>query len=202
MGRIVVSENISLDGVIQDPTGDEGFAFGGWFQRMSDDDRSAWSEVEFQEALDTQAWLIGRGTYTWFATRWADRPGEWADRLRVVPKYVVSSTMDAATEWSNSTVLRGDVVEEVTALKENLDGDIVVYSSPRLVRTLLEHDLVDEVRLMVYPFVLGDGERLFPGTAAARSMQLVESRPVGSGLALLTYRSAGPASIAARSRTA
>jgi len=108
MGRIVVSENISLDGVIQDPTGDEGFAFGGWFQRMSDEDRSAWSEVEFQEALDTQAWLIGRGTYTWFATRWADRPGEWADRLRVVPKYVVSSTMDEATEWSNSTVLRGD----------------------------------------------------------------------------------------------
>ena len=187
MGRIVVSENISLDGVIQDPTGDEGFAFGGWFQRMSDDDRSAWSEVEFQEALDTQAWLIGRGTYTWFSTRWADRPGEWADRLRVVPKYVVSSTMDEATGWSNATVLKGDVVEEVTALKDRVAGDIVVYSSPRLVRTLLEHDLVDEVRLMTYPYVLGAGERLFGEAAETTALRRVAVRPVGESIVLLTY---------------
>ncbi len=187
MGRIVVSENISLDGVIQDPNGDEGFAFGGWFQHMSDEDRSAWSEVEFQEALDTQAWLIGRGTYTWFATRWADRPGEWADRLRVVPKYVVSSTMDEATEWSNATVLKGDVVEEVTALKERVAGDIVVYSSPRLVRTLLEHDLVDEVRLMTYPYVLGAGERLFGEAAETTALRRVAVRHVGESIVLLTY---------------
>jgi dihydrofolate reductase len=187
MGRIVVSENISLDGVIQDPNGDEGFAFGGWFQQMSDEDRSAWTEIEFQEALNTAAWLIGRGTYTWFATRWADRPGEWADRLRVVPKYVVSSTMDEATEWSNSTVLKGDVVEAVTALKEQVDGDILVYSSRRLVRTLLDNDLVDEVRLMTYPFVLGAGDRLFGSAEQTTPLRRVAVRPVGESIVLLTY---------------
>jgi len=187
MGRIVVSENISLDGVIQDPNGDEGFAFGGWFQQMSDEDRSAWTEIEFQEALSTAAWLVGRGTYSWFATRWADRPGEWADRLRAVPKYVVSSTMDEATEWSNSTVLKGDVVQEVTALKERVDGDIVVYSSRRLVRTLLEHDLVDEVRLMTYPFVLGDGDRLFGAAEQSTALRRVAVRPIGESIVLLTY---------------
>jgi dihydrofolate reductase len=187
MGRIVVSENISLDGVIQDPTGDEGFAFGGWFRQMSDEDRSAWSEVEFQEALSTQAWLIGRGTYTWFATRWADRPGEWADRLRLIPKYVVSSTMGRATEWANSTVLTGGVLDEVTALKAEVDGDIVVYSSRRLVRTLLQHDLVDEVRLMTYPFVLGAGERLFGDAAGTTALRRVAVRPVGESIVLLTY---------------
>ena len=187
MGRIVVSENISLDGVIQDPTGDEGFAFGGWFQQMSDDDRSVWAEVEYQEALNTAAWLIGRGTYAWFATRWADRPGEWADRLRAVPKYVVSSTLDRATEWANSSVLKGDVVEEVAALKERVDGDIVVYSSRRLVRTLLQHDLVDEVRLMTYPFVLGAGERLFGEAAGTTALRRVAVRPIGESIVLLTY---------------
>jgi dihydrofolate reductase len=187
MGRIVVSENISLDGVIQDPNGDEGFAFGGWFQQMSDEDRSAWAEIEFQEALNTAAWLIGRGTYSWFATRWADRPGEWADRLRVIPKYVVSSTIDQATEWANSTVLKGEVVEEVTALKEQVDGDILVYSSRRLVRTLLEHDLVDEVRLMTYPYVLGAGERLFGEAEQTTALRRVAVRPVGESIVLLTY---------------
>ncbi len=187
MGRIIVSENISLDGVIQDPNGDEGFAFGGWFQQMSDEDRSAWAEIEFQEALNTAAWLIGRGTYSWFASRWADRPGEWADRLRVVPKYVVSSTIDQATEWANSTVLKGDVVEEVTALKEKVDGDILVYSSRRLVWTLLEHDMVDEVRLMTYPYVLGAGERLFGEAEQTTALRRVAVRPVGESIVLLTY---------------
>jgi dihydrofolate reductase len=154
---------------------------------MSDEDRAAWSEVEFQEAQNTAAWLVGRGTYSWFATRWADRPGEWADRLRVVPKYVVSSTMDEATEWSNSTVLKGDVVQEVTALKERVDGDIVVYSSRRLVRTLLEHDLVDEVRLMTYPFVLGDGDRLFGAAEQSTALRRVAVRPIGESIVLLTY---------------
>ena len=173
--------------MIQDPTGDEGFAFVDRFQRMSDDDRSAWSEVEFQEALDTQAWLIGQeptpGLRHGGPTGRADR----ADRLRVVPKYVVSSTMDEATEWSDSTVLRGDVVKEVTALKERVDGDIVVYSSPRLVRTLLEHDLVDEVRLMTYPYVLGAGERLFGEAVETTALRRVAVRPVGESIVLLTY---------------
>ena len=187
MGRIVVSENISLDGVIQDPTGEEGQPFGGWFTRMSDEDRSAWAEVEFQEALNSEAWLIGRGTYSWFATRWADRPGEWADRLRAIPKYVVSSTMDQATEWANSTVLTGGVVEAVGTLKKKVDGDILVYGSGPLVRTLLEHDLVDEVRLMTYPHLLGAGERLFGEAEQTMPLRRVAVRPVGESIVLLTY---------------
>src|ERR671925_2074725 len=133
MGRIVVSENVSLDGIMQDPTGDEGFKFGGWFDQMPDDVRAEWAKVEYQEALDTAAWLVGRGTYTWFAGRWADRPGEWADRLRSVPKYVVSSTLEDPAEWANSVVLQGDVVEQVTKLKQTVDGDILVYGSGPLV---------------------------------------------------------------------
>jgi dihydrofolate reductase len=190
MGRIVVSENVSLDGVIQDPTGDEGFKFGGWFDEMPDHVRQEWAKVEFQEALDTAAWLIGRGTYLWFAQRWAARPGEWADRLRAVPKYVVSSTLDDATEWANSIVLKGNVVEEVATLKQNVDGDILVYASAPLVQTLMEHDLVDELRLMTHPFVLGAGERLFRETSDTKPMRLVDVRTVGNSLALLTYQPA------------
>ena len=152
MGRIVVSENISLDGVIQDPTGDEGFAFGGWFQRMSDERPVGVVRGRVPGGAGHPG-LAHRPRHLHVVrTRWAERPGEWADRLRLIPKYVVSSTMDEATEWANSTILKGDVLEEVTALKERVDGDIVVYSSRRLVRTLLEHDLVDEVRLMTYPY--------------------------------------------------
>ena len=188
MGRIVVSENVSLDGVIQDPTGDEGFKFGGWFDEMPDDVRQEWAKVEFQEALDTAAWLIGRGTYMWFAQRWAARPGEWADRLRTVPKYVVSSTLDDATEWANSIVLKGNVIEEVATLKQNVDGDILVYASGPLVQTLMEHDLVDELRLMTHPFVLGTGERLFRETSDHKPVRLINIRTIGNSLALLTYQ--------------
>jgi len=188
MGRIVISENVSLDGVIQDPTGDEGFKFGGWFGQMPDKDREEWAKVEFQEALDTAAWLIGRGTYAWFAERWAARPGEWADRLRSIPKYIVSSTLEDPTEWTNSTVLKGDVIEEVTKLKQNVDGDILVYASRPLVRTLMEHDLIDEVRLMTHPFVLGTGERLFGETSDKKSLRRVDIRTIGDSLALLTYQ--------------
>lgn len=188
MGRIVVSENVSLDGIMQDPTGDEGFKFGGWFNQMPDDVRAEWAEVEYQEALDTAAWLVGRGTYSWFAERWADRPGEWGDRLRNVPKYVVSSTLEDATEWANSTVLKGDVIEQVTKLKQAVEGDILVYGSGPLVQTLLEHDLVDELRLMTYPFVLGRGERLFRETSDQKPVRLVSIRTIGNNLALLTYQ--------------
>jgi dihydrofolate reductase len=188
MGRIVVSENVSLDGIMQDPTGDEGFKFGGWFDQMPDDVRAEWAKVEYQEALDTAAWLVGRGTYTWFAGRWADRPGEWADRLRSVPKYVVSSTLEDPAEWANSVVLQGDVVEQVTKLKQTVDGDILVYGSGPLVQSLMEHDLVDELRLMTHPFVLGTGERLIHETSDHKPVRLVNIRTIGNSLALLTYQ--------------
>jgi dihydrofolate reductase len=187
MGKIVISENVSLDGVIQDPTGEEGFRLGGWFGQIRDKDREAWTQVELDEALGTEALLLGRRSYDWFAARWASRSGEWADRLNSLPKYVVSSTLEDP-DWNNSTVLNGDVVNEVSKLKQRVNGDIVVYASGRLVHTLLEHDLVDELRLMIYPFVLGAGERLFGETSGKKPMRLVGTRTVGDGLAFLTYQ--------------
>ncbi|MFE6755366.1 dihydrofolate reductase family protein [Streptomyces sp. NPDC057684] len=186
MGKIVISENVSLDGVVQDPTGDEGFRRGGWFDRMADKDRLEWTKVEFDEALGTEALLLGRRTYEWFAARWPSRSGAWAERLNALPKYVVSSTL-VDLEWNNSTVLDGEVVAEVTKLKQELDGDIVVYASRRLVRTLLEHGLADELRLIVHPVVLGAGERLFGETGDELSLRLLATRTVGDGLAALTY---------------
>jgi dihydrofolate reductase len=187
MGKIVISENVSLDGVIQDPTGEEGFRFGGWFAPATVD-REAWAKVEFEEALGAEALLLGRRTYEYFVARgWVSRSGEWADRLRSLPKYVVSSTLEDL-DWNNSTVLKGEVVNEVSKLKQNVDGDIVVYASGRLVPTLIEHDLVDELRLMVYPVVVGAGERLFGETSDKKPMRLLGSRTVGDGLALLTYQ--------------
>ncbi|MFI0448879.1 dihydrofolate reductase family protein [Actinomadura sp. 6N118] len=188
MGKIVISENVSLDGVIQDPTGKEGFRFAGWFDQMEGKDREAWAGVEYEEALGTEALLLGRRTYEWFVARgWASRSGGWADRLRSLPKYVVSSTLEDL-DWNNSTVLKGDVVNEVSKLKRKVDGDIVVYGSGRLVPALMEHDLVDELRLMICPFVLGDGERLFGETSDQKPMRLVDTRTVGDGLVLLTYQ--------------
>jgi dihydrofolate reductase len=186
MGKIVISENVTLDGVVQDPTGEEGFRHGGWFSQIGDKDREAWAKVEFDEALGTEALLLGRRTDEYFGPRWVGRSGEWADRLNSLPKYVVSSTLVDA-HWSNATVLKGDVVEEVSKLKQELDGEIVVYASRQLVHTLMEHDLVDEVRLMVFPFVLGTGERLFGETSEKKSMRLVGIRPVGESLAHLRY---------------
>jgi dihydrofolate reductase len=186
MGKIVVSENVSLDGVVQDPTGDEGFKRGGWFGQIGDKDREEWAKVELGEALGAEALLLGRRSYEWFAARWPSRSGEWADRLNTLPKYVVSSTL-VDPGWNNSTVLKGEVGNEVSKLKQELDGEIVVYASGQLVRTLMEHDLVDELRLMVYPVVLGAGERLFGETTGKKSMRLLDTRTVGDGLAYLTY---------------
>jgi dihydrofolate reductase len=186
MGTIVVSANVTLDGVVQDPTGEEGFRHGGWFDESLGEDREAWVEVEFEEALRAEALLLGRRSDEWFATRWSDRNGEWADRLNALPKYVVSSTL-AEGAWSNSTVLKGDVVREVSKLKQDVAGEMVVYASRQLVRTLIAHDLVDEVRLMVFPVVLGNGERLFGEAGDKKPMRLVSSRTVGAGLARLTY---------------
>jgi dihydrofolate reductase len=187
MGKIVISQNITLDGVIQDPTGEEGFSFGGWFTRVGDKDREAWATVEFDEALGAAALLLGRRSDEYFATRWASRTGEWADRLNSIPKYVVSGTL-AEPKWANSTVLRGDVATEVAKLRQQVAGDIVVYASGQLVRALIEHDLVDELRLMVYPFVAGAGERLFGQAIEGQPMRLVSARTVGDSLALLTYQ--------------
>jgi dihydrofolate reductase len=131
MGKIIVSENVSLDGVVQDPTGEEGFRLGGW-SRIGDKDREAWAKVLLDEALGTEALLLGRRSDEWFAARWLSRSGEWADRLNSLPKYVVSSTVEEA-KWNNPTVLAGDVVNEVSKLKQELDGDIVVYASTQLV---------------------------------------------------------------------
>jgi dihydrofolate reductase len=186
MGKIVISTNVSLDGVIQDPDGQEGFALGGWFNESGGKDLPAWAELVTAEALASEALLLGRRTDEYFGPRWVGRSGEWADRLNSLPKYVVSSTLVDA-HWSNATVLKGDVVEEVSKLKQELDGEIVVYASRQLVHTLMEHDLVDEVRLMVFPFVLGTGERLFGETSEKRSMRLVGIRPVGESLAHLRY---------------
>jgi len=187
MGKIVISENVSLDGVVQDPTGEEGFRFGGWFGQMGDKDREAWAKVEFDEALGTEALLLGRRSDEWFAVRWQSRSGEWADRLNSLPKYVVSSTLEEP-RWNNATVLRGDVVNEVSKLKQELDGDIVVYGSIQLAHTLMEHDLVDELRLTIHPVVLGAGERLFGETSDRKPMRLVHAQTVGDSLALLTYK--------------
>ena len=186
MGKIVISTNVSLDGVVQDPDGEEGFSRGGWFGQDGGKDLEEWGKVEYAEALRTAALLLGRRSDEWFAARWASKPGEWADRLNNLPKYVVSSTLEEP-RWTNVTVLKGNVVDEVTRLKHELDGDIVVYASYQLGRTLIEHDLVDELRLFVFPVVLGAGERLFGETSDKKPIRLVSSRTVGNGLAFLTY---------------
>jgi dihydrofolate reductase len=185
MGKVVISTNVSLDGVVQDPDGQEGFRLGGWFVQDGGKDLEEWGKVEYAEALDTTALLLGRRSDEWFGTRWASRPGEWADRLNSLPKYVVSATLEHP-QWTNVTVLAGDVVEEVTRLKRDVAGDIVVYASYQLGQTLIEHDLVDELRLFVFPVVLGSGTRLFGETSDRKPIRLIDSRTVGDGLAFLT----------------
>jgi dihydrofolate reductase len=186
MGKIVISDNVSLDGVDQDPTGEEGFRQGGWFAQVGDKDREGFAEVALDEALGAEAFLLGRRSYEFLAARWPSRSGELADRLNSLPKYVVSSTL-GDPEWNNSTVLKGEVVTEVSKLKHELDGEIVIPASRQLVRTLMEHDLVDELRLLVYPVVLGAGERLFGETSDKKPMRLLDTRTVGDSLAYLTY---------------
>ena len=186
MAKIVISTNVSLDGVVQDPDGEEGFRLGGWFGEHGGEDLERWAPIMLEEARVTEALLLGRRSDEWFATRWQSRPGEWADRLNSLPKYVVSSSLDEP-RWSNSTVLKGDVIDAVSKLKQELDGEIVVYASYELARTLIDHDLVDELRLFVFPVVLGDGERLFGQTRDKKSLRLRSSRTVGDGLVSLTY---------------
>jgi dihydrofolate reductase len=184
MGTIVITANVSLDGVVQDPVGDEGFSRGGWFFETDSGEDGA--RYTLDRALETEALLLGRRSYEFFAARWPFRSGELADRLNSVPKYVVSSTL-ADPDWNNSTVLTGDVVSEVSTLKQQLDGQIVVLGSAQLARTLLEHDLVDELRLLIYPVLLGAGTRLFGETSDKTPVRLVGTQTVGDGIAVLTY---------------
>jgi dihydrofolate reductase len=185
MGKIVVSDNVTLDGVIQDPAGDEGFGRGGWVGLIKD--RPELGKLALDEAVAAAALLLGRRRYEWLAARWPTRTGELADRLNSMRKFVVSSTLEDP-EWNNSMVLEGDVVDEVSKLKQELNGDIVVAASFQIVRTLMEHDLVDELRLKIFPVVLGDGERLFGETSDKKPMRLVNAQTVEGDIAFLTYQ--------------
>ena len=187
MGRIVVTEFVSLDGVMEDPGGAENFKHGGWSFEIARGEEG--DKFKLDEAFASEALLLGRVTYEGFAAAWPSREGEFADKFNSMPKYVVSSTLDEPG-WNNSTVLKGDVAEEVEKLRREQDGDIVVHGSAQLVQTLIENDLVDELRLMVFPVVLGAGKRLFGETNDKKALKLSESKTVGDGVAILVYERA------------
>ncbi|HEX6394885.1 MAG TPA: dihydrofolate reductase family protein [Acidimicrobiales bacterium] len=188
MGKIVMGgpQNVTLDGVVQDPDGAEGFGLGGWFVEFGGPDLEAWNKVALDEWLGAKAWLLGRRSYEFFGGRWQSRSGELADKLNSMPKYVVSSTLEDP-DWNNSMVLTGDVVTEVSKLKQELDGEIIV-SGYQLGRTLIEHGLVDELRVVIFPVVLGAGERFFDETGIKKPVRLVDSKTVGDNLVYLTYQ--------------
>jgi dihydrofolate reductase len=190
MGRIVVTEFVSLDGVMEDPGGAESFKYGGWSFEISRGDEG--NKFKLDETMASDALLLGRVTYEGFADAWPQREGEFADKFNNMPKYVVSSTL-SDPEWSNSTVLEGDLGQAVEELRQRHDGDIVVHGSAQLVQALLERDLVDELRLMVYPVVLGSGKRLFGETSAKKPLKLVDSKTVGDGVSILVFARNGSA---------
>jgi dihydrofolate reductase len=187
MGRIVVTEFVSLDGVMEDPGGSEDFKYGGWsfeINRGEDGDK-----FKLDETMNSDALLLGRVTYEGFASSWPQRKDEagFADKFNSMPKYVVSSTL-SDPEWNNSHVISGDLAEEVPKLREKHDGDVVVHGSAQLVHALVDQDLVDEIRLMVFPVVLGEGKRAFGPTGDKKRLQLSDSKPVGpDGVVVLTY---------------
>ena len=187
MGRIVVTEFISLDGVMEDPGGAEQFEHGGWTFEIDRGEEG--NRFKLDETFASDALLLGRVTYEGFAEAWPSREGEFADKFNTMPKYVVSSTL-TEPQWQNTTVLAGDPVDAVSKLKREQDGEIVVHGSARLAQALLEHDLVDELRLMVFPVVLGKGKRLFGETSDKKRLRLVESRSVGDGVVILVYERA------------
>ncbi len=194
MGKIIINSNVTLDGVVQDPDGEEGFERGGWFhQFVGAKDLEDWTANETEEALGAEVLLLGGRTSEWFADRMTARneaegrvSPEWANRVRSMPKYVVSSTLEDP-RWSNLTVLGGDAVKEVSELKRKVDGEILVYASYQLMRTLIEHNLADELRLVVFPVVLGTGLRLFGETSDKKPLHLVNTRKMGDGLVFYTY---------------
>jgi dihydrofolate reductase len=183
MGRIVVTEFVSLDGVMEDPGGSEGFEHGGWSFEVSRGEEG--DRFKLDETMATDALLLGRRTYEGFAEAWPQRSGEFADKFNEMPKYVVSSTL-TDPEWNNTTVLEGELAAEVERLKSDHEGDIVVHGSASLAEALLEEDLVDELRLMVFPVILGSGRRLF-GDSPKRKLELTDSKVVGDGVAILVY---------------
>jgi dihydrofolate reductase len=187
MSKLVVTEFVSLDGVIEDPGGAEDFEHGGWsfqFDRGEDGDK-----FKLDETLASDALLLGRLTYEAFAASWPSRSGEFADKFNSMPKFVVSTTLEEP-EWSNSHVIKANVVEEVSKLKQEREGDIVIHGSAHLVQTLAPEDVIDEYRLMVFPIVLGSGKRLFGETDRPITLELVDSKTVGAGVVILTYQSA------------
>ena len=189
MGKIVVTEFVSLDGVMEDPGGSEDFKHGGWsfeYSRGDDGDK-----FKLDETMASDALLLGRVTYEGFADAWPQRddPAGFAKKFNSMPKYVVSSTL-TDPEWTNSTVISGDLAEEIPKITGEHDGDVVVHGSAQLVQGLLENDLVDEVRLMVFPVVLGSGKRVFGETSDKKALKLTDSRAVGDGVAILVYERA------------
>ncbi len=188
MGRIVVTEFVSLDGVMEGPAGDDDFVRGAWSFEVDRGEEG--DKFKLDETLEAQALLLGRRTYEGFAAAWPSRAGEFADKFNNMPKYVVSSTLEDP-EWNNTTVLRGDPREEVSNLKREQEGDIVVHGSAQLVHALVENDLVDELRLMVFPVVLGTGKRVFGETSDKKRLKLADSKTVGDGVMILVYETAG-----------
>ena len=190
MGKIVVTEFVSVDGVIEDPGGAEDYEHGGWSLQIDRGEDGA--QFKLDEALASDAMLLGRVTYQGFADAWPSREGDFADKFNSMPKFVVSTTLDEPEpEWNNSTVISGDVAAEVTELKERFANDVVVHGSARLVNTLKDLDLVDEYRLMVFPVVLGKGKRLFADSGDLIPLKLAEAKPVGPvGVVVLTYQRA------------
>jgi dihydrofolate reductase len=188
MGKLVVSEFVTVDGVFEDPGGAEDFERGGWafeFSRGQEGDK-----FKTDETMEADAQLLGRATYEEFAKAWPSREGEFADKFNSMPKYVVSNSLEKP-EWQNTTVLGGDAVEEITKVKEQVDGVILVAGSAKLLKTLLDADLVDELRLMVFPVVLGKGKRLFRDHTAKSALKLVEVKPVGDeGVIVQIYQRA------------
>jgi len=187
MGKIIISQNVTLDGVVQDPTGEQGFRFGGWFEQMTANDRRAWADVQYDEAKGAAALLLGRRSDAYFGDRWNAQTNDWALRLNGLPKYVVSATVTDPV-WRNATILKGDVVQEVSAVAKQTDGEIVVYASRILVQTLLSNGLVDEIRLTVFPVVAGEGERLFGPTSGQHSLRRCDSRAIGDNLTHISYQ--------------
>jgi dihydrofolate reductase len=188
MGKIVVTEFVSLDGVMEDPGGAEDFKYGGWSFEISRGDEG--DKFKLDETLEADALLLGRVTFEGFAEAWPSREGEFADKFNNMPKYVISSTLDEPG-WNNSTVLKGDLANEIANVRGKHDGNIVVHGSAQLVQSLLENDLVDELRLMVFPVVLGSGKRIFGDTSDKKPLELVDSKTVGDGVAILIYKPAG-----------
>jgi dihydrofolate reductase len=191
VGRIVVTEFVSLDGVMEAPGGGEDFKHAGWTFEIERGDEG--DKFKLDETLSSEALLLGRKTYEGFAAAWPSRTDEvgFADKFNSMPKYIVSSTLENP-EWNNTTVLKGDPVEEVSKLRQRPGGDIVVHGSAQLVQTLLEHDLVDELRLMIYPVVLGTGKRLFDETSDKKRLRLTDSKTVGDGITICIYGPARP----------